>query len=59
MVSLEMSFILTDAMGFSEFSLKSSKVSNSPEILYFDVIFAVSGTPTYKEILKENKLKKY
>jgi len=52
MVSLEMSFMLTDAMGFSEFSLKSSKVSNSPEILYFDVIFAVSGTPTYKEILK-------
>jgi len=51
MVSVEISFILTDAMGFSEFSLKSSKVSNSLEILYFDVIFAVSDIPTYKEIL--------
>jgi len=46
MVSLEMSFILMDAIGFSEFSLKSSKVSNSPEILYFDVIFSVSAIPT-------------
>lgn len=45
MVSLEISFILTDAIGFSEFSLKSSKVSNSPEILYFDVMFSVSGMP--------------
>lgn len=45
MVSLGMSFMLTEAIGFSEFSLNNSKVSNSAEILYLLVNASVSALP--------------
>lgn len=48
-VSLGMSFMLTEAIGFSAFSLKSNSVSKSPEILYFAVIALISRFPTYVE----------
>lgn len=38
--------MLTEAMGFSEFSLNNRSVSKSPDILYFVVILSVSGLPT-------------